>query len=276
MLSMIGAALAVTGMAAMLAGLLSQQVERFNEVLKLAIYDLLSLMVLPIAYLLKLSEPAVQAVENLMPTPTPMPQIPAYEQGLDEGPILQSVEEVSQSGQWLVDLIAPVLIAVIIVGLLFLVLRLSGILKTKHDKDSQDERQSLLEDQSLWAIFLGALRNRILGTANRVSEVTRLRRRERLQAAARIRRIYAELMDLCEDLGQPRPSAITPLEFLPVTEQVFPLYKNDLGEITKSYLRVRYGELPETHQEVEMIEAAWKRVYDQGLAIKKQTQIKTK
>jgi hypothetical protein len=276
MVSMIGVALVVSGIAALFAGVMSRHVERFNEGIRLAIYVLVSLIALPIAYLLKLGEPAIQVVESMMPTPTPMPQVPAYEQGLDDGPVLDTIEVVSSTGGTFMELLFPMLVAVVIIGLLFLIFRLSGAWKTKLDKQSQDERQSLLDGNSLWDMLIGALRSRILGAAERMSGVTKLRRRDRLQAAARIRRIYAELMDLCEDLGQPRPAAITPLEFLPVTEQVFPLQKNDLAEITKSYLRVRYGELPETLQEVEIIEAAWKRVNEQGLTIKKQVQEKSK
>jgi hypothetical protein len=40
----------------------------------------------------------------------------------------------------------------------------------------------------------------------------------------------------------------------------------DLAAITYAYLRVRYGELSETLQEVEAVEAAWKRIAAEGKA----------
>jgi hypothetical protein len=71
-------------------------------------------------------------------------------------------------------------------------------------------------------------------------------------------------MRLSRRLGSPRPDSQTPLEFLPSLESIFPGLKTDLGEITATYLRVRYGELSETLQEVETVEAAWKRVALEG------------
>ena len=86
----------------------------------------------------------------------------------------------------------------------------------------------------------------------------------RILAAARIRRIYAQLMQLSADLGKPRPAAFTPLEYLPSLEKLFPNHPEELRLVTGAYLRVRYGELPETHQEVEQVDVAWKRVREQG------------
>ena len=83
-------------------------------------------------------------------------------------------------------------------------------------------------------------------------------------AAARIRRIYIQLMELCGDLGKSRPAALTPLEFLPVLMDLFPGFENDLQIITQAYLRVRYGELPETRMEVNQVEAAWAQINAHG------------
>jgi hypothetical protein len=81
---------------------------------------------------------------------------------------------------------------------------------------------------------------------------------ERLMAAALVRRIYAQLMDLCEKLGYARPVAVTPLEFLPTLRQIFPEGESQVSLITNAYLRVRYGELSETAAEVEDIRQAWR------------------
>jgi hypothetical protein len=80
---------------------------------------------------------------------------------------------------------------------------------------------------------------------------------KRLLAAAQVRRIYAQLMDLCEKLGHARPAALTPLEFLPTLRQVFSEGEAQVSLITNAYLRVRYGELPETDAEVKDIRQAW-------------------
>jgi hypothetical protein len=79
-------------------------------------------------------------------------------------------------------------------------------------------------------------------------------------AAARIRDIYRRLMHLCERLKTPRPPAITPLEFMPQMEKLFPDCVAELQDITHAYLQIRYGELPETHQEVLAVLNAWNTV----------------
>jgi hypothetical protein len=38
----------------------------------------------------------------------------------------------------------------------------------------------------------------------------------------------------------------------------------ELAQVTHAYLKVRYGELPETHAEVEAVERAWRKVQAEG------------
>lgn len=98
-----------------------------------------------------------------------------------------------------------------------------------------------------------------------------LRRRGQLRdriAAARIRYAYAQLMNLCKQLGTPRPPALTPMEFLPHMQALFPDLHSELEQITTSYLRIRYGEYPETDQEVQAVLEAWERVRSAGRSIK--------
>ncbi len=87
----------------------------------------------------------------------------------------------------------------------------------------------------------------------------RLHQRQRLRAAARVRRIYAQLMDLSAEIDLPRPPSHTPLEFLGTLQRGLPAVRHDLATITNAYLKVRYGELPETQAEVSAVEQAWQR-----------------
>jgi hypothetical protein len=82
--------------------------------------------------------------------------------------------------------------------------------------------------------------------------------------AFRIRWIYSQLMDLVTRLEHPRPQATTPLEFLPTLVQLFPALPQDLTNITQAYNQVRYGELPESEEELTIIIASWERVKDEG------------
>lgn len=90
----------------------------------------------------------------------------------------------------------------------------------------------------------------------------------RLFQAARIRWVYFQLMGLSADLGRARPASVTPLEFLPDLTALFPEQPADLALITQAYLRVRYGELPESQEEVEEVLKAWDRVEAFGRQLK--------
>jgi len=92
----------------------------------------------------------------------------------------------------------------------------------------------------------------------------RLRSAGQWFAAARIRRIYRQLMALSQKLGAGRPPSLTPLEFLPRLEELFPTEQESLGLITSAYVKVRYGEYPETLQEVEEVQRAWHRIRRQA------------
>jgi hypothetical protein len=123
-----------------------------------------------------------------------------------------------------------------------------------------DDRQSIFGEMNLLDLLRDAWRKRLDAAAALFARAADMRRSRQMLAAARIRKIYAELMDLCDDLHHPRPMAITPLEFLPALDRLFPTSIGELETITNAYLKVRYGELPETRGEVEVVEEAWKRV----------------
>jgi hypothetical protein len=88
--------------------------------------------------------------------------------------------------------------------------------------------------------------------------------KRRYLGALRIRRIYTQLMWLCERLGRPRPEAATPLEYIPDLELLFPEARSEVKKITHAYNQVRYGELPETAEDIQAVELAWRRVRKKG------------
>lgn len=83
-------------------------------------------------------------------------------------------------------------------------------------------------------------------------------------AAAHVRRIYADLMALFRKLEHPRPDSLTPLEFLPQMQTELPEESAELDQITAAYLSVRYGQYPETQEEIQAIQQAWSRVRSAG------------
>jgi len=89
---------------------------------------------------------------------------------------------------------------------------------------------------------------------------SRLDQARRWMAAARIRRVYRQLMDYCKKLDNPRLPAFTPHEFLPQLISMFPEYNSEVTLLTNVYQRVRYGEVPESLEELEEIMAAWSSI----------------
>lgn len=107
----------------------------------------------------------------------------------------------------------------------------------------------------------------IKGKAQARDDLERKRRRARpgqLLAAARIRQVYFQLLKTADNLGKPRPPAITPLEFLPTLEGLFPSRAEDLMEITQAYTKIRYGMYPESTDEVDAVERAWKSIQQEA------------
>jgi len=124
----------------------------------------------------------------------------------------------------------------------------------------REDQQSLLVSGAFWDLLRAALRRQWEELVNNLGNAVDFRRQARLRAAARVRQVYTDLMDLCDDLGHPRPDAQTPLEFMPDLEALFPEQNQAVKEITQAYLKVRYGELPETRAEVDEVESAWNLV----------------
>ena len=128
-------------------------------------------------------------------------------------------------------------------------------------RGEQDDRQFTMETRDLLQHMKEGFRR---GTRQIAATLQQLRNGRRWLAAAKIRRIYFQLMMMCEDLGFPRPLSQTPHEFLSTLERTMPTHIDDLKHITDAYVRVRYGEFPEHREEIAAFAAAWRRIRDQG------------
>lgn len=134
----------------------------------------------------------------------------------------------------------------------------------KEDRSQEEETQLESIDEDLLSLLRSTVRRGLDKLAENLDEILRFRRARQLLAAARIRRVYAMLLGLNARLDNPRPASRTPLEYLPQMERLFPTYSGELTTITDAYLLVRYGELPESVEELERVETAWKRVSSAG------------
>jgi len=78
------------------------------------------------------------------------------------------------------------------------------------------------------------------------------------QTAVSIRRIYRNMLHAADASGYPRLETETPYEFLKTLAQAWPENKAQTQLITNAYVKVRYGELPETQEEIQAIKDAWR------------------
>ncbi len=158
------------------------------------------------------------------------------------------------------QLLKPVLLWGFVIGVLVAILFTISRWIFEERKTIQDERESIVESGDLIGLLSRAIRRRLDEFGQSLRGRTNLRSGQKWLAAAKIRRIYTQLMDLSSRLGETRPPAYTPLEFLPNLERLLPEGAADVRTITEAYLRIRYGELPETNQEISQVELSWERV----------------
>jgi len=92
----------------------------------------------------------------------------------------------------------------------------------------------------------------------------------RLYAAVSIRKIYANMARLAERQGFPRQPAQTPYEYLPALGLAFPDCQTEAVAITEAYVKVHYGEVPESIRELQYIRECWQRIRERE-DVKRQT-----
>jgi hypothetical protein len=97
--------------------------------------------------------------------------------------------------------------------------------------------------------------DRTLGLGLRLRK--RLRFWQQWRAATSVRRIYREMSALAADYGFPRAAAQTPHEYQHALAELWPEGQGESKLITRAYVRVRYGELPESDEELAELRRAW-------------------
>jgi hypothetical protein len=198
-----------------------------------------------IAWLIRVTRfnPALIQLRNVVPrVPTPTPEAPA-------------------SVAWLEPYTGPLQIvgtATLIVLLALVAVRVSRALGRKTPAPWDDHSDALPTQ----APRLPALRGILARARSGLEGAGRLGRR--LFAAAAIRRIYAHLLALAEARGSRRAPAETPREFMRQLWALFPSRREEIEVITEEYLRVRYGEYPESIEAVARVRQAWSAVVEEA------------
>jgi hypothetical protein len=150
----------------------------------------------------------------------------------------------------------------ILCGLLILLLVLAWWLRRFRARSARrrgDERESVWEEVDLRRSLrdLWDEGRRRLGEAAAVLGHSLM---GQFFVALTIRRIYAHLSALAAELGHPRAVHQTPYEYQPALEEAFPEYPEAVARITRAYVAVHYGEIPEQPEELAVIRSAWKQL----------------
>ena len=153
-----------------------------------------------------------------------------------------------------------------IVLALVLAIVLAMVIQDRRRRKRLREEYERILARGLWNSLRDSLNAGLRGALDGLGALFDPKQRRRLLTAARIRRIYAQLMGLCRTLDSPRPDAYTPREFVPTLKDLFPALGDELALITDAYQQVRYGEIPEDREELLRVEQAWQRVQSEGAA----------
>ena len=209
-----------------------------NMVILVILYPLLLLMFWVMSFLQQLLSPGMARVFEKLP--------------LD---ILEQMRNKITEGVGITQNYRPIFLAAILAMMILLII--IGIRKRIWRKKAViEDTVEVIQDKSAIKIPSSGLLDSLLKR--------RFMSPRRLWAAARIRRVYQQLIDLCARLGVVRLPATTPLEFLPITIGIFPTHSRELEIITNAYIKVRYGEFPETNDEVNQVLSAWDNVKKSG------------
>ncbi len=75
-----------------------------------------------------------------------------------------------------------------------------------------------------------------------------------------VRRVYAQVLYRAANLGVPRPTGTTPLEFQTLLTQVWPDGAGDFAAVTGAYVQRRYGETQAGPDEINSLRERWQRL----------------
>ena len=193
------------------------------------------------------------------PAPPPTPELPPWED--DPGYSLNLTQQSAEQ----VDIIPPeyrvyfywglsAVAVLIVIGLFF------GVRTMTQRREPVELTEYIVQRGDLLSRLRKELEKRRNELQATFSGANPLARGQQILAAARIRRIYAALIELAATFGSPRDPAQTPLEFLSVLQKSLPAAQGELQTVTNAYLKIRYGELPEHAEEVQAVENAWTQI----------------
>ena len=193
-------------------------------------------------------ENVAQSIEGLESLgPLPMPDL--------------STTEPAQPPRLLMDVSRYVCLSLLGVGAL-MVLALTLRRRLDRRRRGDEIRESLWSSAAFADGVLGSLRDGWDRFRDMAGLVGQFGPGMRLYAAVSIRKIYANMARLAEKQGFPRQPAQTPYEYLPALGLAFPDCQAEATAITEAYVKVHYGEAPESIRELQRIREHWQQIQE--------------
>jgi hypothetical protein len=149
-----------------------------------------------------------------------------------------------------------IFVILVVVGGLLLIARAIRRIAQRQAEREDLERESLLSDQDLVADLKNSLQQ---GWAQIKAFAGQFGGHHR-RSAASIRKIYASMVDLATEAGYPRRPAETPYEYRNTLYLAFAGGRDPVDTITEAYVRVHYGQVPDTREEMDHIVQCWHQV----------------
>jgi ribonuclease D len=162
----------------------------------------------------------------------------------------------TQEGLDFVPYCRAIVVVLIVVGGLILIARMVRQLAQQQAERRDVQRESLWSDQDLAA----GLRNSLMQGLNQLRALAGQLGGQHRRSAASIRKMYASMADLASKAGYPRRPAQTPYEYRGTLHRAFPGGQDAVDAITEAYVRVHYGQVPGTQDEMGQLLASWERV----------------
>jgi hypothetical protein len=122
-----------------------------------------------------------------------------------------------------------------------------------------DEDSELLDRREIIADIRKGLGNRLRKIGDAFKLFGQFGGRDLLTALS-VRWTYTRMAGLAEKRGFPRGKAETPNEYRLALGKAFPGGESDIRLITDAYVAVRYGELPEDNEQLNLIREAFERL----------------
>jgi hypothetical protein len=172
-------------------------------------------------------------------------------------PQFATAEEIAEQGElgnW-ISTCRTISTLLIIVGGLFLVTMAVRRLSQQRKEGSRDERESLWSSQD----FAADLKNALQRGLDRLRSLGQGGERKR-RSAETVRRLYASMVDLAAEAGYPRDLSETPYEHRPILYQAYPGGEAAVDAVTEAYVRVHYGEVPDTQEEMDRLRRYWREL----------------